>query len=160
MAQCHRFVEKQHISDFVAALGERLSAFYGASNGRDYSGTYFANAGVVTTLDGETANNSEIIITPDAGFWRVTEKTAPDLNHAIYDGVLACSGHAAVVVLKDRLEGRARTYMLWPENEILRGHGEVVQFLGIQKIEMRLRKIWPGNKPIGKIRHRRALSKT
>jgi hypothetical protein len=136
-----RFAKDFPSPDPIGALGERLSVFFGAGNGRDYSGRYLANAGVVATLDGETANDTEIVIAPDAGFWRVTEKTAPGLNHAIYDGVLACSGHAAVVVLKDRLEGRARNYMLWPENETLRGQGEVVQFLGIQKIEIRLTKI-------------------
>jgi hypothetical protein len=135
------FAEGLPSPDPIGALGKRLSVFYGADNGRDYSGRYLAKAGVVATLDGETANDSEIIIAPDTGFWRVTERTAPGLNHAIYDGVLACSGHAAVVVLKDRLEGRARNYMLWPENETLRGQGEVVQFLGIQKIEIRLTKI-------------------
>jgi hypothetical protein len=40
VALCHRFVERVVISDPVAKLGERLSIFYGASNGHDYSGDY------------------------------------------------------------------------------------------------------------------------
>jgi hypothetical protein len=40
VALCHHFVERRTISDPSAALGERLFIFYGAANGRDYSGTY------------------------------------------------------------------------------------------------------------------------
>ena len=165
---CHRFVEHQTISDPIAKLGERLFVFYGAGNGRDYSGTYRCEIGTADVAEPEFAGSSEINIAADTGFWRVTEKTAPDLNHAIYDGVLVCSGDAAVVVLKDRVAGLARNYMLWPESEtlhgpnnmpwpvieILRGHGATMRFLpgdttevwdkfkisGIEPIRIRLRK--------------------
>jgi hypothetical protein len=36
---CYRFAESLVVSDSTAALGERLFVFYGASSGRDYSGT-------------------------------------------------------------------------------------------------------------------------
>ena len=152
VALCHRFVERVVVSDPVAKLGERLSIFYGAGNGRDYSGTYRSEIGTADVAEPEFAGYSEINIAADTGFWRVTEKTAPDLNHAIYDGVLVCSGDAAVVILKDRLAGLARSYMLWPENETLHGHGATMRFLpgdttevwgkfkisGIEPIEIRL----------------------
>ena len=112
---CHRFVEHLTISDPIATLGERLSIFYGAGNGRDYSGTYRCDIGTTDAAETEFAGHSEINIAADTGFWRVTETTVPDLSRAIYDGVLVCSGDAAVVVLKDRLAGLARSYMLWPE---------------------------------------------
>ena len=38
------------------------------------------------------AGSALIEICCHAGFWRVTEKAAPDLEYAIYDGVLVCSG--------------------------------------------------------------------
>jgi hypothetical protein len=124
VAQCHRFVEKQHISDFVAALGERLSAFYGAGNGRVYAGTYLsANMYFARVL-----SRSEIDIAADDGFWRLTEKVTYPGHQAIYDGALVCSGDAAVVVLKDRLAGLARNYILWPENEGLRARGTAVRY--------------------------------
>jgi hypothetical protein len=168
VALCHHFVERRTISDPSAALGERLFIFYGAGNGRDYSGTYRSEIGTADVAEPEFAGHSEINIAADTGFWRVTEKTAPDLNHAIYDGVLVCSGDAAVVVLKDRVAGLARSYMLWsesetlhgpnnmpwPEIETLRGHGATMRFLpgdttevwdkfkisGIEPIQIRLRK--------------------
>jgi hypothetical protein len=154
VALCHRFVERVVISDPSAALGERLFVFYGAGNGRDYSGTYRSEIRTSDVAQTEFAGDSEINIAADTGFWRVTEKTVPDLNQAIYDGVLVCSGDAAVVVLKDRLAGLARTYMLWPENETLHGHGATMRFLpgdttevwgkfkisGIEPIHIRLRK--------------------
>ena len=123
VALCHHFVERRTISDPSAALGERLFIFYGAGNGRDYSGTYRCDIGTTDAAETEFAGHSKINIVADAGFWRVTETTVPDLSRAIYDGVLVCSGDAAVVVLKDRVAGLARSYMLWPENEILHGHG-------------------------------------
>ncbi len=152
---CYRFAESLVVSDSTAALGERLFVFYGAGNGRDYSGTYRSEIGTADVAEPEFAGHSEINIAADTGFWRVTEKTAPDLNHAIYDGVLVCSGDAAVVVLKDRVAGVARNYMLWPESETLQGHGAAMRFLpgdttevwdkfkisGIEPIEIRLRKI-------------------
>lgn len=165
---CYRFAESLVVSDSSAALGERLFVFYGAGSGRDYSGTYRSEIGTADVAEPEFAGHSEINIAADTGFWRVTEKTAPDLNHAIYDGVLVCSGDAAVVVLKDRVAGLARNYMLWPESETLhgpnnmpwpvietlRGHGATMRFLpgdttevwdkfkisGIEPIQMRLRK--------------------
>jgi len=152
---CYRFAESLAVSDSTAALGERLFVFYGAGNGRDYSGTYRCDIRTTDAAETEFAGNSEINIAADTGFWRVTEKTAPDLDHAIYDGVLVCSGDAAVVVLKDRVAGVARNYMLWPESETLHGHGAAMRFLpgdttevwdkfkisGIEPIEIRLRKI-------------------
>jgi hypothetical protein len=149
---CYRFAESLVVSDSTAALGERLFVFYGAGNGRDYSGTYRCDIGTTDAAETEFAGHSEINIAADTGFWRVTETTVPDLNRAIYDGVLVCSGDAAVVVLKDRLAGLARTYMLWPENETLHGHGATMRFLpgdttevwgkfkisGIEPIEIRL----------------------
>ncbi|MDQ6866886.1 MAG: hypothetical protein M3178_00190 [Pseudomonadota bacterium] len=152
---CYRFAESLVVSDSSAALGERLFVFYGAGNGRDYSGTYRSEIRTADVAQMEFAGHSEINIAADTGFWRVTEKTAPDLNHAIYDGVLVCSGDAAVVVLKDRVAGVARNYMLWPESETLQGHGAAMRFLpgdttevwdkfkisGIEPIEIRLRKI-------------------
>lgn len=154
-ALCYRFAESLVVSDSTAALGERLFVFYGAGNGRDYSGTYRSEIGTADVAEPEFAGYSEINIAADTGFWRVTEKTAPDLDHAIYDGVLVCSGDAAVVVLKDRVAGVARNYMLWPESETLQGHGATMRFLpgdttevwdkfkisGIEPIEIRLRKI-------------------
>jgi hypothetical protein len=154
VALCHHFVERRTISDPSAALGERLFIFYGAGNGRDYSGTYRSEIRTADVGETEFAGHSEINIAADTGFWRVTEKTAPDLNHAIYDGVLVCSGDAAVVVLKDRVAGVARNYMLWPESETLHGHGAAMRFLpgdttevwdkfkisGIEPIHIRLRK--------------------
>lgn len=155
VALCHRFVERRTISDPSAALGERLFIFYGAGNGRDYSGTYRCDIGTTDAAETEFAGHSEINIAADTGYWRVTETTVPDLSRAIYDGVLVCSGDAAVVVLKDRLAGLARSYMLWPENEILHGHGATVRFLpgdttevwdkfkfsGVEPIRIWLRKI-------------------
>ena len=152
---CYRFAESLVVSDSTAALGERLFVFYGAGNGRDYSGTYRSEIRTADVAEPEFAGHSEINIAADTGFWRVTETTAPDLNRAIYDGVLVCSGDAAVVVLKDRLAGLARNYMLWPEIETLHGHGATMRFLpgdttevwgkfkisGIEPIEIRLRKI-------------------
>ena len=152
---CHHFVERRTFSDPSAALGERLFIFYGAGNGRDYSGTYRCDIGTTDAAETEFAGHSEINIAADTGFWRVTETTVPDLSRAIYDGVLVCSGDAAVVVLKDRLAGLARSYMLWPENEILHGHGATVRFLpgdttevwdefkfsGVEPIRIWLRKI-------------------
>ena len=149
---CYRFPESLVVSDSTAALGERLLVFYGAGNGRDYSGTYRSEIRTADVAETEFAGHSEINIAADTGFWRVTEKTAPGLNHVIYDGVLVCSGDAAVVVLKDRLAGLARNYMLWPENETLHGHGATMRFLpgdttevwdkfkisGIEPIEIRL----------------------
>jgi hypothetical protein len=165
---CYRFAESLVVSDSTAALGERLFIFYGAGNGRDYSGTYRSEIGTADVAEPEFAGRSEINIAADTGFWRVTETTVPDLNRAIYDGVLVCSGDAAVVVLKDRLAGLARSYMLWPESETLhgpnnmlwpeietlRGHGATMRFLpgdttevwdkfkisGIEPIQIRLRK--------------------
>ena len=155
VALCHHFVERRTISDPSAALGERLFVFYGAGNGRDYSGTYRCDIRTTDAAETEFAGNSEINIAADTGFWRVTETTVPDLSRAIYDGVLVCSGDAAVVVLKDRLAGLARSYMLWPENEILHGHGATMRFLpgdttevwdefkfsGVEPIRIWLRKI-------------------
>jgi hypothetical protein len=155
VALCHHFVERRTISDPSAALGERLFVFYGAGNGRDYSGTYRSEIGTADVAEPEFAGHSEINIAADTGFWRVTVKTAPDLNRAIYDGVLVCSEGAAVVVLKDRLAGLARSYMLWPENETLHGHGATMRFLpgdttevwdklkisGIEPIRIQLRTI-------------------
>jgi len=152
---CYRFAESLVVSDSTAALGERLFVFYGAGSGRDYSGTYRSDIRTADVAEPEFAGHSEINIAADTGFWRVTEKTAPDLNHAIYDGVLVCSGDTAVVVLKDRVAGVARNYMLWPESETLHGHGAAMRFLrddttevwdkfkisGIEPIEIRLRKI-------------------
>jgi hypothetical protein len=152
VALCHHFVERRTISDPSAALGERLFIFYGAGNGRDYSGTYRSDIRTAEVAEPEFAGHSEINIAADTGFWRVTETTAPDLNRAIYDGVLVCSGDGAVVVLKDRLAGLARSYMLWPENERLHGHGATMRFLpgdttevwdkfkisGIEPIQIRL----------------------
>lgn len=151
-----RFAEGLPSPDPIGSLGERLFIFYGASNGRDYTGTYFCDSGVFDAdfADSKMPGDSEITIAADAGFWRVTEKMSSALNHAIYDGVLVCSGDAAVVVLKDRLAGLARNYMLWPENETLRGHGATGRFLpgdtpeiwgkyeisGVEPIEIRLRK--------------------
>jgi hypothetical protein len=126
---CHRFVEHLTISDSIAKLGERLFIFYGAGNGRDYPGTYRSEIRTADVAEPDFPGHSEINIAADTGFWRVTETTAPDLNRAIYDGVLVCSGDAAVVVLKDRLAGLARSYMLWPENETLHGHGATMRFL-------------------------------
>lgn len=165
---CYRFAESLVVSDSTAALGERLFVFYGAGNGRDYSGTYRSEIGTADVAEPEFAGYSEINIAADTGFWRVTEKMASDLNHAIYDGVLVCSGDAAVVVLKDRVAGLARNYMLWPESETLhgpdnmpwpvietlKGHGATMRFLpgdttevwgkfkisGIEPIRIRLRK--------------------
>jgi hypothetical protein len=151
---CYRFAESLVVSDSSAALGERLFVFYGAGNGRDYSGTYRSEIRTADVAQMEFAGHSEINIAADTGFWRVTETTAPDLNRAIYDGVLVCSGNAAVVVLKDRLAGLARSYMLWPESETLHGHGATMRFLpgdttevwdkfkisGIEPIRIRLRK--------------------
>jgi hypothetical protein len=96
----------------------------------------------------------KLTLLPIRGFG-ASPKTAPDLSHAIYDGVLVCSGDAAVVVLKDRLAGLARSYMLWPENETLHGHGATMRFLpgdttevwdkfkfsGVEPIRIWLRKI-------------------
>lgn len=155
VALCHHFVERRTISDPSAALGERLFIFYGAGNGRDYSGTYRCDIGTTDAAETEFAGHSEINIAADTGFWRVKETTVPDLSRAIYDGVLVCSGDAAVVVLKDRLAGLARSYMLWPENEILHGHGATMRFLpgdttevwdefkfsGVEPIRIWLRKI-------------------
>ncbi len=152
---CYRFAESLVASDSTAALGERLFLFYGTGSERDYSGTYRSEIGTADVAEPEFAGYSEINIAADTGFWRVTEKTAPDLDHAIYDGVLVCSGDAAVVVLKDRVAGLARNYMLWPESETLQGHGATMRFLpgdttevwdkfkisGIEPIEIRLRKI-------------------
>ncbi len=149
---CYRFAESLVVSDSTAALGERLFVFYGAGNGRDYSGTYRSEIRTADVAETEFAGHSEINIAADTRFWRVTETTAPDLNRAIYDGVLVCSGNAAVVVLKDRLAGLARSYMLWPENETLHGHGATMRFLpgdttevwdkfkisGIEPIQIRL----------------------
>jgi hypothetical protein len=129
VAICHRLAESLTAFDPIAALGERLSVFYGVTNGRDYSGTYHSDTRVLDTADLEVRGDSNIDISADAGFWRVTEKTAPGLDPVIYDGVLVCSGDAAVVVLKDRLAGLARNYMLWPENETLHGHGATMRFL-------------------------------
>ncbi len=155
VALCHHFVERRTISDPSAALGERLFIFYGPGNGRDYSGTYRCDIGTTDAAETEFAGHSEINIVADTGFWRVTETTVPDLSRAIYDGVLVCSGDGAVVVLKDRLAGLARSYMLWPENEILHGHGATMRFLpgdttevwdkfkfsGVEPIRIWLRKI-------------------
>jgi hypothetical protein len=152
---CYRFAESLVVSDSTAALGERLFVFYGAGNGRDYSGTYRCDIRTTDAAETEFAGNSEINIAAATGFWRVTETTVPDLSRAIYDGVLVCSGDAAVVVLKDRLAGLARSYMLWPENEILHGHGATMRFLpgdttevwdefkfsGVEPIRIWLRKI-------------------
>jgi len=124
-----RFVEGLPCPDPIGLLGERLSVFYGVTNGRDYSGTYFTNTRVLDSAELEARGDSKIDIAADAGFWRVTEKTASGLDLVIYDGVLVCSGAAAVVVLKDRLAGLARNYMLWPENETLHGHGATMRFL-------------------------------
>ena len=150
---CYRFAESLVVSDSTAALGERLFVFYGAGSGRDYSGTYRSEI-LTDFAQTEFAGHSEINIAADTGFWRVTEKAASDLNHTVYDGVLVCSGDAAVVVLKDRLAGLARNYILWPENETLHGHGATMRFLpgdttelwdkfkipGIEPIHIRLKK--------------------
>ncbi len=120
---CHHFAENLTVSDPIAKLGERLSIFYGAGSEHDYSGTYESS-----TTD-RSRVYSHVDVVADTGFWRVTEKvTQPDV-HAIYDGALVCSGHAAVVVLKDRLAGLARNFMLAPvTDELLRGLGITMHF--------------------------------
>ncbi len=114
---CHRFVEHLTISDTIAKLGERLSIFYGAGNGRDYSGTYRSEIRTANVAETEFAGHSEINIAADTGFWRITERMEhPD--PAIYDGVLVCSEKAAVIaVMKDRVAGLPRTYTVWPRSD-------------------------------------------
>jgi len=121
VALCHRFVERVAISDPIVKLGERLSHFYGASDGREYAGVYVGEGALLGTnlATVRIRQKLEIVISADAGFWRVKEKTTSDLYSAVYDGVLVCSGNAALVVLKDRLAGLARSYMLWTEIDLI-----------------------------------------
>lgn len=114
---CHRFVEHLTFSDPITKLGERLSIFYGTGNGHDYSGNYISAPSLGDKFD----DNIEIVA--DAGFWRFTERTSLHRGHAIYDGVLVSARNDAVVVLKDRLAGRARNYMLWAQDKYLYGQG-------------------------------------
>lgn len=123
VALCYRFAESLTVSDPIAKLGERLSIFYGAGSEHDYSGTYESS-----TTD-QSRIYSRVNIVADAGFWRVTENVTQPDDHAIYDGALVCSGHAAVVVLKDRLAGLARNVMLAPvADDLLRGLGITMHF--------------------------------
>jgi hypothetical protein len=117
VALCHRFVERVVISDPVAKLGERLSIFYGAGNGHDYSGNYIS----CPSLGDKFEDKIEIVA--GTGFWRITERIAPYRGHAIYDGVLVSAENSAVVLLKNRLSGLARTYIVQSRDGYLRGEG-------------------------------------
>jgi hypothetical protein len=131
VALCHRFVERVVISDPVAKLGERLSIFYGAGNGHDYSGDYVIEHSRKDDPFGLKYPEPVMEITPDAGFWRVTERRYSDPDDTIYDGVLVCSGDVAVVVMKGRLMGLARNYTLWHEKYLLHARGVKVSFKGV-----------------------------
>lgn len=126
VAQCHRFAERLTNSDPIAKLGERLSIFYGVGNGHDYSGNYVSSPSAGDEFE------DKIEIVAGAGFWRITLRTAPYYEHAIYDGVLVSAGNSAVVVLKNRLSGFARTYIIQPSDRYLSGYGatETAFFLG------------------------------
>jgi hypothetical protein len=117
VAICHRFAESLTAFDSIAALGERLSAFYGAGGGRDYSGRYLAK-----TEDSQ-ATAARLEVVSDTGFYRVTERMTSSLGDTIFDGVLVAKGDGAFVVLKDRFDGRARNYMIRPDSENFRACG-------------------------------------
>jgi hypothetical protein len=130
VALCHRFAEGLAVSDPIGALGERLAHFYGADAQRDYTGVYLGDSPLVEKdfVGYEVSRKTYITISADAGFWRVKEKTFSILYNAVFDGVLVSSGNTAVVVLKDRLTGLARNYMLWRDNDYLIGSGAEEHF--------------------------------
>ncbi len=104
-----------------------MAAFYGAPGEKDYAGVYSGN-GVRVSIseDFERPFNSQVVISSDAGFWRITETTG-DPDYAIYDGVLVCSGKAVIAVMKDRLRDLPRTYTVWPRSDDkLHGCGTMV----------------------------------
>jgi hypothetical protein len=155
MAVCYRFAAGLAAPDLIAELGERLSIFYGAGTGHDYSGIYVSDSGVIDAdfMLGQNLPGSSLIeISAQAGFYRVTEKVVSEIEYATYDGVLVCSGEAAVVLLKDRLTNLARNYMLWPENDGMCGRGGNARFAsgyaseiwgltkGFEPVSLRLRK--------------------
>jgi hypothetical protein len=128
VALCHHFAEGIKASDSIPYLGKTLSAFYSSELSDEYVGTYYA--GNVSPgsdyFSTEVISGTKIDIVQDDGFCRVTEKTASFPFNAVYDGVLVCVGRDALVVLKDRFQGLARTYMLgWRgrENWSLHIHG-------------------------------------
>jgi hypothetical protein len=47
VAVCYRFAAGLAAPDLIAELGERLSIFYGAGTGHDYSGIYVSDSGVI-----------------------------------------------------------------------------------------------------------------
>jgi hypothetical protein len=149
VALCHRFVERVIISDPVAKLGERLSIFYGAGNGHDYSGDYVLENSRKDDPFGLKYPEPVMKITPDAGFWRVIERRYSDPDDTIYDGVLVCSGDVAVVVMKGRLMGLARNYTLLHEKYLLhaRRKGELQRW-ELTKIGCGANLFSPGQKKI------------
>lgn len=125
-----RFTKDFPSPDPLREIGKSMAAFYGTPSAKDYAGVYSGN-GVLVSLrkDFERPFNSQVVISSDAEFWRITERTGhPD--HAIYDGVLVCSGKAVIAVMKDRLAGLPRTYTVWPRSDDeLHGCGTTVHFV-------------------------------
>jgi hypothetical protein len=116
--------------DPIGDVGKSMAAFYGTPGEKDYAGVYSGNGVLVSiSKDFERPFNSQVVISSDAGFWRITERMGyPD--HAIYDGVLVCSGKAVIAVMKDQLRGLPRTYTVWPRSDDkLHGCGTTVHFV-------------------------------
>jgi hypothetical protein len=112
-----RFTKDFPSPDPLREVGKSMAAFYGTPSDKEYAGVYSGN-GVLVSIrkDFERPFNSQVVISSDAEFWRITEATGhPD--HAIYDGVLVCSGKAVIAVMKDRLRGLPRTYTVWPRSD-------------------------------------------
>lgn len=107
-----KFAEGLPDPDPVREVGRSMATLYGAPGERDYTGVYSGKGILVShQKDFKRPFNSEVIIRGDEQFWRITERVGhPD--HAIYDGVLVCSGEVAIAVMKDRLTGLPRSYIL------------------------------------------------
>lgn len=136
---CYGFAEGLTASDSTAALGEALSIFYtterDTANPDRYSGRYYCDTEDygIGTVAAQAPVEPQFDIAADAGFWRViwriTERSAFSSGSNVLEGVLACAGDAANVLLKDRLTGLPTTYILSREPEALRGYGVSVPFL-------------------------------
>lgn len=106
----HKFAETLPDPDPVLELGRSLADMYDVAKGADP----FSDEGVARRYEvmiGQDSPHSEITVVSEGRFKRLRE-VGTEADYSVYDGALVGSGWNEIAVLKDRLLGLPKTYIL------------------------------------------------